>query len=127
MLIAVISFEEQLQAKKAYTRIRKDKAKFDDVLKKNNGTAKYSWVRKEDISFYEEIKNLSLKRSSKPIETDWGYSLVRIQKKGKVPQIAKDVASGQENSPIQGLLEKFKKDPKLIINTDLLYSLKIKK
>lgn len=127
MLMAVISFDDQLQAKEAYTKIRKNRINFDDVLKKNNGTVEYSWVKNKDISFYENIRYLSLRRSSKPIETDWGYSLVRIQKKGKMPLISKDVASGQGNPAIQALLEKFKKDPKLNINTDLLYSLKIKK
>ncbi len=127
LYLAVISFDEELDAKKAYKRIRKDLDRFDDVLEKVNGTRRYSWVKKEDLGFYDKIKGLSLKRSSKPIETKWGYSLVRIEKKGQMPEQHLDVAPSQDLSAVKELLEDFRKDPELQINTDLLYSLKIKR
>ncbi len=125
--LAIISFEDQLEAKEQHKKIARNKVNFDDVLKRENQTRLYSWVRTKDLPFYDKIKYLPLRKSSKPIETSWGYALVRIQKRGKFPLPNKDVAEGQTSSSIKPLLEEFKKSPKLHINTELLYSLKIKK
>ncbi len=127
LFMAVITFEDELKAKSHYRTISRSVSRYDDILKKENNTSYYSWVKTKDIPFYSKIKHLALRRVSKPIETKWGYSLVRIKKKGKYPLPNKNVASGQKPSPLKPLLEEFKKDPKLDINTDLLYSLKIKK
>ncbi len=127
LYLAIISFEDQLKAKEQHKKIARNKVNFDDVLEKMNQSRLYSWIRTKDLSFYDKIKYLPLRKSSKPIETPWGYVLVRIQKRGKFPLPNKDVAEGQTASSIKPLLEEFKKSPKLHINTELLYSLKIKK
>lgn len=125
--MAAITFDDELKAKSHYRTISRSVVRYNDVLKKENNTANYSWIRTKNIPFYSKIKHLNLRRVSKPIETKWGYTLIRIEKKGKYPLPNKDVASSQKTSSIKSLLEDFKKDPKLDINTDLLYSLKIKK
>jgi hypothetical protein len=127
LLMATITFENAVEAKEMYQKIAKNKIKFDEALANQSNISTYSWVKTDELPFFSKIKYLSKNRVSKPIETKWGHLLVQIKKRGKVPLPKRDTASGQIPASIKPLLEEFKKNPKLMINTDLLYSLKIKK
>ncbi len=128
LYLAVISFEDELEADEQYKRIKKNLARFDDILIKKTQTKLYSWVPTTDLPFFKQIKYLALNKVSKPIQTPWGYILVQIQKKGKFPLQQTHAARSQQTfSSIKPLLEEFKKSKKLHINTQLLYSLKIRK
>jgi|GEM_PF-3046153 len=125
--IAVLTFENQLDADQAYKKIGNSENNFDKALKRLQSTNKYSWLTEEQIPFFSSIKRLSAGRVSKPIETDWGFLLVRLDKKDIRAVLKKDAASSHISAEFKSLVEAFKKDPKLRINSKLLYSLKIKK
>lgn len=127
LFLAVLTYENQLLAQEAYKKISNEKKEFNKELEKHQGSAQYSWLEPDQIPFYKNIKSLSLGRVSKPFETTWGFLIVRIAKKGSPEGLRADVASGHPQLNLKSLVEAFKKDPKLKINTDLLYSLKIKK
>ncbi len=127
LYMAVISFEDELKANEQYKRIKKNLARFDDILIKKTHTKLYSWVPTVDLPFFKKIKYLPLNTVSKPIQTSWGYILIQIKKRGKLPLKQTHVAQSQTKSAIKPLLEDFKKSKKLHINTKLLYGLKIRK
>lgn len=127
LLLAVLTYDNQLLAQEAYKEISSDKVKFNKALKKHQGSDQYSWLEPKQIPFYKKIKRLGVGKVSKPFETTWGFLIVRIAKKGVPKDLPHNVASGHPQLNLKGLVEAFKKDPKLKINTDLLYSLKIKK
>jgi hypothetical protein len=125
--IAVLTFENQLDANVAYKKINNDRDNFNESMKRIQSSDQYSWLKEDQIPFYSKIKSLGTGRISKPFETDWGFLLVRLDKKEKREAPPRDAASGQVSAKFKSLVEDFKKDPKLQINSDLLYSLKIKR
>ena len=125
--IAVLSFENLLDAQNAYKKIENKKEAFNKALKKYQKSQKYSWLEPNEIPFYKDIKPLRVGRVSKPFETPWGVLIVRIDKKGQKKPNKPSTAKKQAQLDLNRLVEAFKKDSKLQINTDLLYSLKIKK
>lgn len=125
--IAVLTFENQLDADQAYKKINNSEDNFNEALKRLQSSNKYSWLTESQIPFFSEIKSLRANRVSKPFETDWGFLLVRLDKQEKREEDQKDAAIGQVSTEYKALVEAFKKDPKLQINSDLLYSLKIKR
>ena len=125
--IAVLTYESQLDADETYKRIKNSKEAFNKALGKRQGSKRYSWLTEDQIPFFSKIKRLKAGRNSKPIETDWGFLIVRLDKKEKRLPEHRDAANGQISPELKSLVEAFKKDPKLQINSDLLYSLKIKR
>jgi len=125
--IAVLTYENQLDADQAYKQIGNSKDKFDKTLKSLQSSNTYTWLTEKQIPFYSKIKKLRKERVSKPFETDWGFLLVRIAKKEKRAEELRDAANSQVSAEFKSLVADFRKNPKLQINADLLYSLKIKK
>jgi len=125
--IAVLTFENKLDADQAYKKINNSKDNFEESLSRLQSSKKYSWLKEDQIPFYSKIKRLRTGRITKPFETDWGFLLVRLDKKEKRTAPLQDAASGQSSKEFKRLVKAFKKDPKLQINSDLLYSLKIKR
>jgi len=125
--LAVLTFENQLDADQAYKKISNSKEKFNKELLRSLSTQKYSWLTEDQIPFFSKIKKLRKGRVSKPFETEWGFLLVRVEKKEKRAQNQKKTESLPLSPHFKSLVEEFKKDPKLHINSDLLYSLKIQK
>lgn len=125
--IAVLTYENQLDADQAYKQINGSEKSFDKTLKSLQSSNKYSWLTEEQIPFFSKIKSLRVGKISKPFETGWGFLLVRLEQKDKRSTMLKNNAGGQVSPEFKALVEEFRKDPKLQINSDLLYSLKIKK
>lgn len=125
--IAVLSFESLLDAQNTYKKISHKKEAFNKALNKHQKSNKYSWLEPDEIPFYKNIKQLRVGRVSKPFETPWGVLIVRIDQKGRKKENKPNTEENHAQLDLNQLVEAFKKDSKLQINTDLLYSLKIKK
>lgn len=127
LLMGVLTFKDNEEAERAYKEISKDSKAFEDYAKKKNLKNVYNWVKQEDIPFYDKIKNQSLNRISKPINSNWGNLLVLIKKKGNfVPEQSLQTTHEDKSLPTN-LLSDFKNNPELKINTNRLYSLKIRR
>ncbi len=126
--IGVISYDDKHEAETAYTRIRRGQNKFQTLLKKKTGSDKFQWLIEEDLPFKDKTKKLRIKRVSKVMQTEWGYSLIFINKREKraVRGEANNAISQSESKWSQALKD-FKENEDLKINFDLFYGLKLKR
>lgn len=122
--VAVLTFEDKMEAEDAYKKIKRRPASFSDFLKKRHIQKAYTWITSETFPFYSKIRHQKIGTISKPIESQWGFLIVKVKKKGKFEE---NNAAYKSFSLPSDLVKKIKEDPRLKINMEGLHSLKIKK